>query len=195
MTDALLLSRVKERQQAPPLFEWDEYQIARSEFEYRREADDYADETDDEIWESVYDDQFLFEDAWDWLVESITEWIERINPKGGWYVEATGLGWQNRDEFAAFETTDGAEFVRRVFGFDTNQFTLRLWGDQDGTHILRGSVAHHDSPTGEGRTVFPSPICDQCGDVIFPDGPVEVEAYGCKYLCCAYCAEDATNSD
>ena len=148
MGDELGTDILRNRLEIQPLFAWDEVAISNAEVEYLVEENGM---TEEEARESLLDDCDLFQREWDYLSEYVDEWLKK-QEDATFFVSAYGLGWRNQSGWTIFTPKDGADFIMRVMGFDTNQFVIRFWESTDA--LLHATVYHHDSPTGESRYIY-----------------------------------------
>ena len=181
--DANLMSKLNAKAQKAPLFVWDTFENWKSQVEYLMEDEGMAEA---EAQSTASEDYDLNTWPWENLCEWVGEWL-KDNNFSHFYAEGSSMTWQNFDGYKLFTADTGEEFIRKAVGLDCD-YTLYLSergepGDDD--YYLYGSVSHHDSPMGEGRTIYPVPGCFECGEPILPGEEVEID--GNSY--CPDCVE------
>lgn len=90
---------------------------------------------------------------WDMFLEDVEENVLKpcMPEIGEWIVViATNIGWRNHTGWRIFRLDDVQDFVRKVSGFDCDQ-TIEFYVDE--TMQVTARISHHDSPTGEGRSI------------------------------------------
>lgn len=89
------------------------------------------------------------EGDWQWFCESIWHWLQEQDAYE-FVAFAEHIGWQNHNGYSIFAADNSERFVHSAIGFDC-EYTVRFWADNDA--LLTATVYHHDSPTGEKRTI------------------------------------------
>lgn len=164
--DANLMSKLNVKAQKAPLFVWDTFEIWESQVEYLMEDEEM---TEAEAQNTASGDYDLYTWPWENLCGWISEWL-KDNKFSHFYAEGSSMGWRNHSGYKLFTADTGEEFIRKVVGLDCD-YTLRLYEHGkpgDDNYYLYGTVSHHDSPTGEGRTIRPVSGCDECGEAVAP---------------------------
>jgi len=111
---------------------WDTSDIIQHQAEYLREENHH--------------DLLSFE--WEYVCDSLTEWLEEISKGNGFHVEGRKLGWMNRDGYLELGDCDGREFLAKVLPNTECTFKIEKHADR-----LEIKNSHHDSPTGEFYTI------------------------------------------
>ena len=188
--DTNLRSRIDMKSGKLPIFMWDTVEIADSQVEYLMEEYEMS---KDEAWNDIQDDYLFWEQEWEFLCEEVRQWMEENNLHH-FHVTGSNMTWRNVHGENTFVADTGKDFIKQVVGLNC-EYTLYLYehgepGD-DGYHLY-GSVSHHDSPTGEGRTVYPVDACWICGEAIAPyEEKVEVDIQGGMRICHKECYQSA----
>ena len=130
---------------------WDEHEIYESNIEQRKEYwEDYFEEkpSDEEVEKSVYEDEWLISNQWEYLLEDIQElmnWSNRNNYyKNKWKVKVENFGWRNSDEEGTIEADDSQEFLRKIL--PNTDCTFHVF--REGQNTIKIRNWHHDSPMG-----------------------------------------------
>lgn len=147
-----------------PILVWDASAIIRADAEERmREAplEDEADEND--AWEAAAEGIDL-EFELECLTDLLTDEMERRNPGGIWYVEATNFGWRHMSGHKIIRANNGKDFLRQILPNTDCTFWIYPLGE-DGLKI---NNCHHDSPIRgvEWYHAWPAVECDHCGDLV-----------------------------
>ena len=110
------------------------------------------DEVDDDISEMAHDEE------WEDLTSSITAFMQKVHPDGGWRAEVAGFGWQSLNGYLDFDAGDGKKLLQKVLPDTEN--TFKVWLDEEAKTITINN-AHHDKPTGgEIYTIKPQEVED-----------------------------------
>ena len=91
---------------------------------------------------------------WETFLEDVQENVMKpcLPEEGFIVVVATNVGWRNNHGWKIFPLDGPKDFVRKVSGFTCDQ-TIEFYVDE--TMQVTARIAHHDSPTGEGRSIVP----------------------------------------
>jgi hypothetical protein len=84
---------------------------------------------------------------WDYLVDSLTELMQKINKGGKWFATVENFGWQAKSGYLTFEATKGDRLLSRILPNTENHFKIFVEGKGFGRHF-RIQNFHHDSPVG-----------------------------------------------
>lgn len=92
------------------------------------------------------------DDGWLWqdFLMEVETWLDKTEDHI-FVVQAEQIGWRNHKGYQIFSTDDPARFVRGVYGIKDDHSAIRFWEHKDAD--LSATVYHHDSPTGESRTI------------------------------------------
>lgn len=99
---------------------------------------------EDKIWEYVYEDSYLLTIEWDYLIEYLTEIINKKSPSGCWKVEVANFGWRGINVEQYLFADDGKNFLRQIL--PNTDCTFYIYHDGNGLKI---NNFHHDSPVGK----------------------------------------------
>jgi len=189
MDNVTLRTKLSDRsKEQAPLFEWDTYDIWKAEIDYLMNENGMSGE---DAADQVSHDYDLYIRHGEWLHERVEEWME-TNDFHAFYVEGSSMGWRNQHGFKTFTADNGRDFINGVVGLDCD-YTLYLYEHGEpgnDNYYLYGSVSHHDSPTGEGRQVWPVDSCWACGEPIAPGDEGSFDGKVC-HKDCAYAEFDA----
>ena len=121
-----------------PCLIWDTYEIARGQAEYLVDEEGLS---EDEAWAQATTD---FE--WEYLVESLTEIMSKLNPQSlPWTVGVVNMGWRNwcGDKFITAE--NGQELLDAIL--PNTDCAFKIFIDEMSKTISINNF-HHDSPSG-----------------------------------------------
>ena len=151
---------------------------AQAEFlqEQAREQGEYLDDV--EAFHLACQDQDAAQQAWQDLLDELTEIIEEINADGYWYATVRNFGWRGQDGTKdVFRADNGQDLLRAILP-DTDctfEITVEEWG-------LQIWNRHHDNPVaGETYSIYISPQCECCQE--------QVASEVCKHGICQECRE------
>ena len=129
---------------------WDECQIADDEVKYRLENweefyQNYYDTKDENLGEPDEDlvRDNLFQDEWEYLIEYLTEIIQKKNSDGYWKVEVENFGWRNLNGHKYLNAISGQELLSKIL--PKTDCTFYIFNFGKGLAIQN---YHHDSPIG-----------------------------------------------
>jgi hypothetical protein len=129
---------------------WDTYEIAKAAFEDDRAMEENNDLSDDQLWERVYGDNWLFNDAWSSLTECLTETMKEVNksrfPGASMYWTATvkNFGWRGQSGYKEpFIADTGEQLLQEILPKTDCTFKIFREGNE-----LKIQNYHHDSPCG-----------------------------------------------
>ena len=137
-----------------PIMSWDASEIMNNQVKYLIECiesdpdhqyynlvgeDGKPDE--DKIWEYVYEDSDLLTIEWDYILEYLTEIINKKSPSGCWKVEVANFGWRGVGGEQYLFADDGENFLRQIL--PNTDCTFYVYHDGKGLKI---NNFHHDSP-------------------------------------------------
>jgi hypothetical protein len=100
---------------------------------------------------------------WEWesMTETLTQWIEEINPKGNtWCVSGRNMGWQRRSgtkEILHRDGSTGQDLLRAILPQTDCTFTITYDGKS-----FEISNSHHDG--SESYSVYVAWECPYCGE-------------------------------
>lgn len=107
-----------------PILEWDDYNIAERELEYRLQEDQFFPDSwlieyqqvfpkaipkhhsqsfkdwvktnkQDEMREMIWEDSDFWDSEWEYLLQNLQEILDRMNPNGKWRVDGANMGWRH----------------------------------------------------------------------------------------------------
>lgn len=139
---------------------WDTADMIDNEIKYELEnwEHDYADRYDfekkpseEELREALYMDDYLFQDAWDMMLDDVQYILNKKNPNGTyWKATVKGFGWRNLDGYKYFKAKDAETFLQELL--PETDCTFYIYNNGKG---LKVHNFHHDSPTGEWYYIRP----------------------------------------
>ena len=175
---------IEERDESKPVIVWDTCQLAQDHAKYLAEfwdEDHEGEECPDEdrLFQMACGDQFLYDDAWEYMVEHLTEAMVEVAGSEDdmvWLIQGTNLGWMNRSGTKASFAETGAKLLGDIL--PKTDCTFRIFKvKHGGGEQLRIQNWHHDSPVGrEWYYITPSAdvYCRSC-EKFFLDNAVEAE--------------------
>lgn len=98
-------------------------------------------------WGFTENEETDSEFEWECLCDSLTELMEKINPKGQWHCNVHNAGWMARNGYKNFKTTKGLELLQAILPKADCHFRIFVEGKGFGRYIKIQNF-HHDSPTG-----------------------------------------------
>jgi hypothetical protein len=129
---------------------WDTCDILDWEKKYRMEEDDdtknrlaSGELTEDDIDREIYNDPFVWDQAFEDLTSCLTEEIKKISPSGYFKASVTNFGWRNLDGKTVFYAKDGKEFLNHIL--PRCDCTYKIFKVKHGK-ALAISNSHHDQP-------------------------------------------------
>ncbi len=187
MNNITLRTKLSDRSEQAPLFEWDAYKVWKAEVDYLMNEKGMSEE--DAQDQASHHDWDLEEREWRWLCECVEEWMAD-NDFYHFYMEVGNVGWRKLHGNTTFAVDTGAQFLRKVAAMDQyDRITLYESGKPgDDNYYLYGTVSEHDG-TGS-RQVYPVPGCWICGEPIAPGDEGSFDGGVC-HKDCAYAEFDA----
>ena len=144
------------RDESKPVIVWDTCQLAQDHAKYLAEFWDEDHEGEecpdaDRLFQMACGDQEMYDSAWEYTVEHLTEAMVEIAGSEDdmvWLIQGVNLGWMNRSGSKASFAETGAKLLEDILPKADCTFRIFKVEDKDGKH-LRMLNYHHDSPTGE----------------------------------------------
>lgn len=101
---------------------------------------------DSDAWDQASRDDFIHEEAWDFLLDDLQVKLDEYNPDGlDWCVRVENFGWRNLGGEKVFGARDSQRFLQSILP-DTD-CTFNIYVD-DETKTIQIRNWHHDSPMG-----------------------------------------------
>lgn len=122
---------------------YDTCDIIDNQVKFKLEEDNEEELTEEQIYDSVSQDSFLFQDEFEYMTEHLTEIIQRKNQGGYWKATVNNFGWRNQDGYNYFYADTGIDLLRGILP-DTD-CTFKIYNYGKGIAIQNW---HHDSPMG-----------------------------------------------
>lgn len=141
-----------------PYVSWNTADIIDSQAKFLMETEQA--ETKDEAWTMASQDFYIFNDQWDYLLETLSEKLNQINPDGYWHCEAENFGWRNLSGYKDFEADDAKTFLSHILPKTECTFDIYI-DDSHPFNKISITNYHHDSPCGEFYTVIAQDACEQ----------------------------------
>ena len=114
----------------------------------------------DLVWDSSeYEDSEDASWGYEFLTDSLTDFIQKIHPDGDWHCVVEGFGWRNIDGYKDFDAGDGVKLLHEVL--PRTECTFKVWLDEKAKKITIDN-AHHDKPTG-GEMYYITPRAGKDG--------------------------------
>ena len=167
-----------------PQLKWDTSEITRREInsliKYNPEL------SEQEAFEQVCEETFLFSYEFDILLGAFQKWIDELiknTSLDGFLCTAKNFGWRNSSGIAEIDTTNALGILSKIL--PDCECTYTIFNYKDYFEIQN---AHHDSPTGnEWYILTPAYSCDLCGGLYLKkDLKQDIEGDNC----CPECFEE-----
>jgi hypothetical protein len=122
---------------------WRPIEIAQARVAELQEENPELD-SDDAFLAAMADEQ-LFINEWDYLLEALTDLMQRINPAGDWSAEVKQFGWREQSGTKSFHADDGKQFLREILPDTECSFKIFVEGEGD-KQVISINNPHHDVP-------------------------------------------------
>lgn len=143
----------------------------------------YLDEEDKEV---IPNECFgdCYQEAKDFTLELIEEWLERNDYPDAVIIEGVAMGWQRRSGYALIREAGSDNISRETLNklMLNGHFTLELKLTGRACHAVRYS---HDEPTGASFELQPFTACDGWSECQAVEGITEHEGQNL----CAWCLD------
>lgn len=137
------MQETKENRYESPYIVWDTCDIAEAQVKFMVEEEGMS---EDEARKSAYTDDSIYENEWDFVLESLGDKLTQYNPDGKWYAEVKGFGWRRLDGHKVFNADSAAKFLQEILPRTDCTFKIYVFDDEKRIEI---NNFHHDAPTGE----------------------------------------------
>jgi hypothetical protein len=161
-----------------PTGSYDSYDIWEGQVKYLMEEEKMSEE---EAQKSASNDEFIYQDSWECLKESLWEVLEKLSPDGNFIADGRDMGWRGLSGNKAFYAEDVDSFIQEMF--PKCDFSIWFWDYED---QIQFRVSHHDAPTGERYVVRKGECCERCGEIV----PAIKDFPGLDYPICKGCYEE-----
>lgn len=94
-------------------------------------------------FEDISDDSF----EWECFCDTLTEMMQKINPKGQWHCTVQNFGWRSLNGFKNLVATRGDQMLSGILPRTECRFRIFVEGKGFGRYFKIQNF-HHDSPTG-----------------------------------------------
>jgi len=84
---------------------------------------------------------------WDLFCQDLSDYLEKINPKGQWYATVENFGLWQKNGFTNIQSNDGQKFLSRILPDADCSFKVYVEGKGFGRY-LKIQNFHHDSKYG-----------------------------------------------
>ena len=115
--------------------------------------EDYLEDLKNQYGEDTEPNDEDYQFAWEYFVDNFQMAMDMVSDEwtnGAWFVEGTSMGWRNTSGEALVVAKNAEDLLRKVMP-DTD-YTVK--GSVE-NGLISMIVYHHDSPTGEGRSLYP----------------------------------------
>ena len=135
--------------------------IIENEVKYiqeNKEDFDYIEDFEEEnLFNICCENSDLFNNAWDYFKEELTELMKEYDKEktNKYFITGEKMGWRNRSGEKYLKAENGEELLKGILP-NTNEFSLWVYKKKGYITI---KCSHHDSPTGE--FYFINPITEE----------------------------------
>lgn len=143
------------KSESVPYVAWDTCEITQAradDLKEQHKAETGEELDDNKAFQEACKDQFVFDDAWNWVCERMTELMKKINPDSHrWRADASNFGWRKLNGYKSFSADNGEKLFREVL--PQTDCTFEVWYEE-GEAKFTITNRHHDSPCGGERYVI-----------------------------------------
>lgn len=177
------------------ILNWNTSEVQRHEINYQME--ERSDEiesgaiTKEEIKNSVYENELIYESEWDYLTESLSELMKNKNKKSSgvyWKAKVENFGWNNRNGEKVFKADNGEQLLLQILPNTECIFKVHNYG----SYGFAIQNHHHDSVTGN-EWYYITPVTEKTYNQ-FHGIPMKRIKTGAKLKELAYLLENTTLS-
>lgn len=135
-----------------PILSYDESEISENEINYRMEENEEK-QSREKIAESVYQDSFIYQEAWNDFKECLSEELNNLKTKYNqdmWKVKGKNMGWRHLEGVKTLKAINGEELLNGILP----KTDCSLWVYKTKTQLII-KCSHHDAPMGEWYYIKP----------------------------------------